>query len=105
MLPSSPPFNRPMRGPVELSLEGTSSLRTIRVRNCPRPLRYSRLGQDLSSSRHGHGLGDDITRTESTDSPMKGSDGYTRTSTIYRLLIAGIRTTSLARTPLTSALM
>ena len=73
MLPSSSPFNGPLRGPVDLCLEGTSSLRTIRVRNCPRPVRYSRLGPTLSGSRHGHGLDDDQTRTESTDSLMKGS--------------------------------
>src|SRR5258706_7923960 len=92
-LPSSSPFNGPSQGPVEITLEGSSSLRTIRVKNCPRPVRYSRFGPDVSSSRHEHGLDDDITRTDSTDSLMKGSDGYTRASTIYGLL-----------TPLASAL-
>ena len=100
MLPSSSPFNGPLRGPVELSLEGTSSLRTIRIRNCPRPVRYSRFGPDLSSNRHGHDLDGDTIGTESTESLMKGSDG--QASSIYGL--AGIRPLSLVRTPLASAL-
>ena len=65
-------------------------------------MRYSRFGLDLSSSQYEHGLNNDRTITDSTDSLMKGSDGHTRASIIYGF--AGIRALSLVVTPLDSAL-
>ena len=67
MLSSSSPSNGLLRGPVEISLGGTSSLRTIRVSSCQQPRKDSRLGR---SSRHGHGVEDGV--KGATDSLGKG---------------------------------
>ena len=70
MLSSSPSSSGFLRGPVEISLGGTSSLRTVRVSRCQQPRRDSQLGRDLNNRRHGHNVEDGV--KGATDSLGKG---------------------------------